>query len=317
MKIIDLHQDLKLSLLRPELLDVAHRASPQTNFSQLASSDVAMLLCTGFPVPNDGDYFKKENYTDLFADIEWYRSYTEVNSEWMMVEDRDDLEACINGEHRGLLFHLEGINMFTGEADDWDKLAALHESGLRSIALTWTKQNSLAGGNDTPEIGITTLGHEVIKWALDNKLIIDLAHLSHAGFADFSNKYDLPILVSHGAAQKYCTDPRNYSDEELKAIGNSGGCFGMFFSKKFVTSTQSCAIEDVIRQINHVRDTAGIDAVAVGSDFGGIVSGTPKDLSSVTALPKLLDCLQQQGWTVEECEKFAYKNALRVLQAYL
>lgn len=317
MKYIDLHQDLKLSLEKPELLDTEHLRNPQTNFQKLEQNGVGVVLCTGFPMPDDGDFFKKRNFDDLFEDIDWYQAHTEAHENWILVRSAGDIDTCINGEKNGLLFHLEGINMFDGDTEDWDRLDQLHQRGLRSFALTWSRTNALSGGNDDPKIGITALGHELIEWALERNIILDLAHISRAGFHDFAERYSLPLLVSHGAADALCPNDRNYTDDQLRAIGESGGCLGVFFSRRFLCGEGSCALADAVRHLEHVKNVAGSDAVALGSDFGGVVSGTLSGLSSLDDLEALVTALKQAGWSDDECQKFAAKNAARVLKAHL
>jgi membrane dipeptidase len=115
-----------------------------------------------------------------------------------------------------------------------------------------------------------------------------------------------------------CDSPRNYSDEQLRAIAESGGVIGIFFSKKFITGKGMPAlISNVVSHIQHIRKIASDDCVALGTDFGGIISGFPERLSSVSELPNLFSALRDEGFTEEMIEKICHKNAERVLKAYL
>lgn len=317
MKYIDLHQDLKLSIEKPQLLDADHLVNPQTNFEKLEQNNVSIVFCTGFPMPEDMDFFKKENFSLLLEDALWYESYAKEHPEWILVQSESDVDACIDGSKRGLLFHLEGVNMFTGEGDDWNTMSKLYDKGMRSLALTWSKTNALCGGNDDPTVGVTELGHKMIDWVLERNMVLDLAHISRQGFMDVAQKYDIPLFVSHGAVDELNKNNRNYTDDQLRLIGESGGCIGVFFSQQFLCGQSDCSFENAVAHITHIRSVAGIDAVAMGSDFGGVVSGTPAGLSSLDDLGNLMAALRASGWSDSEYEQFAYKNAKRVIKSYL
>jgi membrane dipeptidase len=100
-----------------------------------------------------------------------------------------------------------------------------------------------------------------------------------------------PILVSHGNARALCDSPRNYNDEQLRAIGETDGVIGLFLSKKFLTKNDTVNIDGVIAHITHIISVAGERAIALGSDFGGIVSGFSEGLTCVSELEAFIDTL--------------------------
>ena len=61
----------------------------------------------------------------------------------------------------------------------------------------------------------------------------------------------------------------------------------------------------------------GIDHIAVGSDFGGIITGTVDELSSVSEIPSLMRELRKASYTEGEIEKIFYSNARRVITEHL
>uniref|UniRef100_A0A182Q3R3 Dipeptidase n=1 Tax=Anopheles farauti TaxID=69004 RepID=A0A182Q3R3_9DIPT len=65
--------------------------------------------------------------------------------------------------------------------------------------------------------------------------------------------------------------------------------------------------------INHIRAVAGIDHVGVGAGYDGI-NLTPRDLEDVSSYPRLFAELLGDGWTVDELEKLAGRNLLRVFE---
>uniref|UniRef100_A0A182K6U2 Dipeptidase n=1 Tax=Anopheles christyi TaxID=43041 RepID=A0A182K6U2_9DIPT len=65
--------------------------------------------------------------------------------------------------------------------------------------------------------------------------------------------------------------------------------------------------------INHIRRIAGLDHVGLGAGYDGI-NFTPHDLEDVSSYPRLFAELLGEGWTVDELEKLAGRNLLRVFE---
>ncbi len=70
-------------------------------------------------------------------------------------------------------------------------------------------------------------------------------------------------------------------------------------------------LEQVADHIEHIRRTAGIDQVGIGSDFDGIEQ-TPTGLEAVDRFPALLAELMRRGWSDADVAKLAGGNLLRV-----
>ncbi len=72
-------------------------------------------------------------------------------------------------------------------------------------------------------------------------------------------------------------------------------------------------IEDVVAHIEHAREVAGIDHIGLGSDFDGIPAG-PAGLERVSDYPRLLEALEEKGWSADEMRKLTSGNILRVIE---
>jgi membrane dipeptidase len=71
-------------------------------------------------------------------------------------------------------------------------------------------------------------------------------------------------------------------------------------------------IEVVINHIDHIKQLAGIDHVAFGSDFDGVSGMLPVGLEDASKYPDLIYRLMKRGYTEEDIEKICYKNIWRV-----
>lgn len=72
-------------------------------------------------------------------------------------------------------------------------------------------------------------------------------------------------------------------------------------------------LADVADHIEHVRKVAGVDHVAIGSDFDGTDNQLPVGLEDVSTFPALLAELSRRGWSEADLRKLAGENALRVM----
>ena len=124
-------------------------------------------------------------------------------------------------------------------------------------------------------------------------------------------------MASHSGAHALCPSPRNLTDEQLRAIGDSGGLVGINFHVGFLRADGAedpdTPLATIAAHVTHVAEVAGIAAVGLGSDFDGATM--PARLGDVSGLPTLLAALAAAGFTEAEREAIAWRNWHRVLEA--
>ncbi|MBV9268475.1 MAG: dipeptidase, partial [Acidobacteriaceae bacterium] len=72
-------------------------------------------------------------------------------------------------------------------------------------------------------------------------------------------------------------------------------------------------LDDVIANIDHVRQIAGIDSIGIGTDFDGVIC-TPTGLDDVSKFPNLTRALLEKGYTPGEIRKIYGENTLRLMR---
>lgn len=306
--IIDLHQDLLSYLDHAEFFNDRN----QTGFDRLKANSVKITLVSAFPVPANEDFKDPKVKQLIERDLERYNEYCAEHPEFVIVRNAGDVEHVMGTEGLyGLVLHIEGLNAFDAPGD-WEMLERWHSLGLRSIGPLWNLNNPFGGGTLDPQPGLTALGKELVAWCEKKSIILDMAHMNRRTFEDATKLVTRPLFVSHGNADALCSDPRNYTDEQLRAVGETGGVIGVFFSKKFIAKEDLVGMKEVEAHVYHIADVAGEDAVALGSDFGGILSGFPEGLSSLDGLQTFLERFE-----TPLREKLAYRNAERILKSHL
>ena len=167
-----------------------------------------------------------------------------------------------------LLITMEGVEPL---GTDLELLRVFYELGVRAIGLTHARRNAAGDGGvfastGSSRDGLTGFGRDVVRQCEALGVIVDLAHISPAGFEDILAITTKPPIVSHTNARRYYDIERNISDEQVKMIGERRGVIGInsvLVSPKEEEST----LDRYIDHIEHVVDLIGVECVAIGFDF--------------------------------------------------
>ncbi|WP_312060108.1 dipeptidase [Anaerotignum sp.] len=212
------------------------------------------------------------------------------------------------------LLALEGGEALEGE------ISAIHtyyRLGVRSITLTWNHRNRLADGVAEEESrgGLTRFGRQVIEEMEELGMLVDVSHLSEAGFSDVIKFAKNPFIASHSNARAICDVPRNLKDNQLLKIAEKGGVVGLNLYSPFLVKYGQGGIDDILNHIQHMLSVMGEDFISLGTDFDGIES-TPKEISNVADMDTLFARIENEFGKVV-AEKIFSENLLRVLKAVL
>jgi microsomal dipeptidase-like Zn-dependent dipeptidase len=139
-------------------------------------------------------------------------------------------------------------------------------------------------------------------------MIVDLAHLSHAGVAEVLKMARRPVISSHGGVQATCRVNRNLTDAEIRGVAATGGLVGIGYWDAAVCDISP---KGIARAMKHVRDLVGIDHVALGSDYDGATTVRFDTSKLVQVTQALIDA----GFTDDEIRAAMGGNAIRVLRA--
>ncbi len=195
-------------------------------------------------------------------------------------------------------------------------LRNLYRLGVRLITLTWNYPNCIGYPNfewKHKDKGLTPFGEEVVAEMNRLGMIIDVSHLSDKGFYDVARLSEKPFVASHSNARTIEGHPRNLTDDMLKVLTEKGGVTGINLEPIFLGNEGT--VEVMTNQIKHMIKVAGIDVVAIGTDFDGTSPLTAiKDIGEISILS---DALKKAGFTSGDIDKIMYKNAERVLRAAL
>ncbi len=203
---------------------------------------------------------------------------------------------------------IEGAHALEGNLSNLD---VFYDAGVRMVAPTHFFDNDIGGSaHGKKKGGLTPLGRAWVKRMDEKKMIIDLAHASAPVLDEVLRLTRRPIFISHTGVKGTCENNRNLSDDQLRAIARNGGVIGIAF---FKLATCGEDVAAVVRAMRHTVDVVGVDHVALGSDFDGMVS-TPFDAANFAMLT---DALLAEGFTEDDVRKIMGGNVVRLLAALL
>lgn len=231
-------------------------------------------------------------------------------------------------------------------------LRMLFALGVRYLTLTHNDNIPWAdSATDEPVLGgLSRFGREVVREMNRLGMLVDCSHVSADTMRDALDVSEAPIIFSHSSARAVCDHPRNVPDDVLSTLETNGGVCMVTFVPKFVSPgvrawdlaaaedaraegvdpadfeaygafcqrrrqqwpQPTATVEDVVEHVEHVREVAGIEHVALGGDYDG-VDLLPDGLEDVSGYPALLEALAERGWSDADLARLTSGNIRRVL----
>lgn len=247
------------------------------------------------------DFYKEQNQGKLFR--------TCLNQEDLLFK-KPGLYSILTVEEGGIL---------NGQLERLDNL---YSQGVRLMTLMWNYENCLGFPNSTDinimSQGLKPFGRQVVEKMNQLHMVVDVSHMSDGGFyqvAELMRKARKPFVASHSCARALCNHQRNMTDDMLKILGNGGGVVGVNFFGMFLNQKGISTVESIVEHVMYMISKAGIESVAIGSDFDGFEGGS--ELKDASYMPALFQQLKKAGLKESQIEKVAFLNSQRVLREIL
>lgn len=147
---------------------------------------------------------------------------------------------------------------------DLSMVQRFYDQGARYITLCHTSNNDICDSSNDKKgsdyNGLSPFGSEVVKEMNRIGMMIDVSHISDSSFYDVIKQSKAPVIASHSCARAVCNNPRNLTDEQLKALARNGGV------------VQLCILSDYVKkpEPNPARDSAMAVLNKKYNDFEGL-----------------------------------------------
>lgn len=251
-------------------------------------------------------------YAHVLECQHFFEQEMQKNSEYLApVRKFDDIGTNMkNGKISAMLTVEDGMPL-EGKIE---RVREFYDLGVRLITITWNFENSLAYPNGSA-YGLKPFGFEVLEEMNRLGIIADVSHLSDRGFMDIASHSARPFVASHSNARALCPVARNLTDEMLHMLGEKGGIAGINFYSGFLRAgSNRTTIDDILRHAKYMADKAGVEAVALGSDFDGIECDL--EFRDYSGMPLIEESLNKV-FTAREVDLITHENALRVMKECL
>jgi membrane dipeptidase len=249
-----------------------------------------------------------------------FRIEAASNGAFKVCRSARDLREAMAAGTIAAIFHIEGAEAIDSE---FRSLDLLYQAGLRSIGPVWSRSNIFAHGvpfrfPSSPDtgVGLTEIGKGFIRRCNELKIMVDLSHLNEKGFWDVAETSTAPLVATHSNAHALCASSRNLTDDQIRAIGKSGGMIGLNFANGFLRADgrwqSENGLDTMLRHLDHLMKLAGEDHVGLGSDFDG--ARIPSQIGDVSGLQNLVKAMTAHGYGPELVKKLASENWMKVLE---
>lgn len=216
--------------------------------------------------------------------------------------------------------HIEGAEAIR---PDLSNLQDYYDRGLRSLGPVWSRPNQFGAGvpfrfPSSPDTGrgLTPEGEALVKECNRLRIMVDLSHITERGFWDVARVTNAPLVATHSNAHAISAHSRNLTDEQLRAIGESGGLVGLNYATGFLRAdgqwNPETGSDVLIRHLEHMIALCGEDCVGLGSDFDG--ARIPSFIKDASGLPALVAAMVEAGFGDELIARITHRNWLRALE---
>ncbi|HEX6940807.1 MAG TPA: dipeptidase [Longimicrobiales bacterium] len=137
-----------------------------------------------------------------------------------------------------------------------ERLRELHARGARYLTLTWNNTNDWAdAAGDSPRHGgLTAFGREVVRELNRLRMLVDVSHVAESTFWDALDASSAPVVATHSNAFRLAEHHRNLSDDQLRAVADTGGVIGVNAFPAFLDTAYGAAYERI------AADAAALEA---------------------------------------------------------
>lgn len=340
--IVDMHCDTLSATLSDSFAGQKadlRRQNTQINFEKMKESGYFLQNFAAFVDMGESE----DPLEDALRMADLFFRQTEASSDLIVpVKSWKDIERSRSQGKMAALLTLEEGGICQG---DPALLSVLYRLGARMMTLTWNYENELGFPNFdlrkslkhppvTDEIqdptvpgdsrfedlsgrGLKEQGIFFLEEMERLGMIIDVSHLSDAGFYDVLHHTKKPFVASHSNARSLWPAKRNLTDDMIRKLADRGGVTGINFCMAFLGRPEAGEdfLDQAVRHMKYLINLGGEDFVGFGSDFDGI--DAYDDLKDCTAMPRLIDRMKKADLSYTQIEKICSGNVLRVYKELL
>ena len=204
---------------------------------------------------------------DLFASLFGCYIAQFDNMPWMVKALRADdfRRAKVEGKHAGFITTqlTQPISMDLLELVD-----SAYNLGLRMLMLTYNYMTFVGSGcTERTDAGISNYGAQLISRMNELGIIVDVSHCGRQTTLDACKLSKKCVVASHTSAEGVYKHARAKSDEEFRAIAETGGVIGVYTMAFALGSGKGLTIESTLDHLDYIANLVGWEHVGIGTDW--------------------------------------------------
>ena len=298
----------------------------------VVATQIARYNETDSSLPGAGWNSPPQAWAMTQGQLAWYQAMEDDG--WMrQITNRDQLDrhvalwldTTIPADQKpiGFILSLEG-------ADSLVNLSYLEKAyayGLRALGPAHYSTGRYAPGTGLTG-PLTPLGRDLLREMDALGMILDVTHLTDAGFDQALDLYKGPVWASHHNCRALVPHQRQLTDDQILRLAERGaligGCLDAWMLKPgltqrvpFQSHTFGVTLDTLIDHFDHICQLTGSSRhCAIGSDLDGTygLEQSPADLDTIADVQNLHGLLAKRGYSPDAIEAIFHKNALRFLR---
>ncbi|MNB99780.1 Membrane dipeptidase [compost metagenome] len=308
LQVADFHCDVLSKMQASPDMDFKNDPRLDVTGERLAAGGVELQIFAIYLSASRG----RPSFENVLGQIDLYRQKIlgAESLQWLRWKE-EVCKRAVGAPPWGML-SLEGVDGLEGNLF-YAQLC--FELGVRFLGITWNYANWAADGVlEQRNGGFTEKGRKLIEWCNDSGMLLDVSHLSQAGFWELADLSTRPFIASHSNAAAICGHVRNLNDEQIKALIAMDGRMGLTFYPWFVCDDGKARMDDLLKHIDHVCSLGGEKHMMFGSDFDGIDTWV-ENMEHPGKYPELAEHLLRyypeasvKGWLYENAVSYLRTN---------
>ena len=180
--------------------------------------------------------------------------------------------------------------------NDLSNVKHFYDRGARYITLCHTKNNDICtSSTDTAnKTGLTVFGTQVVEEMNRLGMMIDLSHVSEQSFYDVLQLSKVPVIASHSCSRALCDNPRNLTDDMLRALAANKGVVQMCILSDYVKKPLPYPERDsaklaVRKKYNNFQDLSDEQREIAFAEWHSVDSKFPPKIATVSDAVEHID----------------------------
>ena len=274
--------------------------------------------------------------SDLHKTMETIKNVTMIKAlvlsrfkDIIFVKKVDDIMRAKKENKLAVGFHFQGTAPI---GTNLSMVKYFYDRGIRHMLMAYNAKNKVGYGcHEDEDNGLTEFGRKLIKEMNKVGMVVDVAHTGYRTAMETIEVSESPVVVSHGNVAAVANHQRCYKDDQIKAIAENGGVFGVTGFGLFLGNDKNL-VEQYVKNIDHIVQLVGPKHVGIGLDYvydmdafvkladtnrekypedGGYFSNHLNQVE-LTQIPQITDSLLKLGYSNENIRDILGDNWLRI-----